>query len=227
MQCDEQPSSSTRRGDRDGRSGQFHLRHAGYQAPRDRDERAGLRQRYTVDRTYTCGARDVMFRSENGRPRRPTAGARGISAGSCPARVTASAIRWPPIPTTSGVSSMEELADQLTGVLHRDRRRRSRGKRCRDDRHCSVQKRAVRHWSRRPWTRNHVIVALPALVVDPTPVPPARDDERYRRSQLGRLRTGRDRRRQILLEVSLRLVRASFEMGDPTLHGNGSPNSIR
>jgi serine/threonine-protein kinase PknG len=117
--------------------------------------------------------------------------------------------------------SMEELADQLTGVLHEIVAADSETDQPRMSKHFSPQRAIYGAGGDRPVDAADVIAALPVPVVDPTDPgaavlattsgTPAAQLEHA----LNLARTGAQQANRSSVEVPLRLVRASLEIGAP------------
>ena len=166
-------------------------------------------------RTHTRGARDGCSEGERS-PRRPTAGAESAPVLARHESLHLAILRATDPNHERRFSSMEELADQLTGYCTRSSPPNA-GRCCRDDRHCSVRSApSSAPVATCPWTRN--TSSLPSPVPSstrPTRCRPARDDERYAGRPAGAgSRTGRDRRRQILPSRCRCGWSAPLEMGD-------------
>jgi serine/threonine-protein kinase PknG len=122
---------------------------------------------------------------------------------------------------TRRFSSMEELADQLTGVMHEIAAAETDTERPRMSSHFSPQRGIYGAGPDKPVDAAAVIAALPVPVVDPTDpgaavlattsgTPPAQLEH-----ALALARTGAQQARRSSVEVPLRLVRASLEIGSP------------
>ncbi|HET7665742.1 MAG TPA: tetratricopeptide repeat protein [Mycobacterium sp.] len=118
-------------------------------------------------------------------------------------------------------ASMEELADQLTGVLHEIVAVENDTEQPRMSRHFSPQRGIYGAGTAKPVDVAQVIAALPVPVVDPTDpgaailattsgTPPAQLEH-----ALEVARTGAQQANRSSIEVPLRLVRASLELGAP------------
>jgi serine/threonine-protein kinase PknG len=117
--------------------------------------------------------------------------------------------------------SMEELADQLTGVLHEIVAVDKDAEQPRMSSHFSPQRGIYGAGAEKPVDAAHVIAALPVPVVDPSDpgaavlattsgTPPAQLEH-----ALHLARTGAQQANRSSVEVPLRLVRASLEIGAP------------
>ncbi|HEX2398722.1 MAG TPA: tetratricopeptide repeat protein [Mycobacterium sp.] len=122
---------------------------------------------------------------------------------------------------TSRFASMEELADQLTGVLHEIAAVNKDTEQPRMSSYFSPQRGIYGAGADKPVDAAQVIAALPVPVVDPTDpgaavlattsgTPPAQLEH-----ALNLARTGAQQANRSSVEVPLRLVRASLEIGAP------------